>query len=332
MTISGFSKRDAIQAKANKRHYSRFPKRLLVAAIVLIHCGFCGAAFGQSSSERSWDLGIAVGIGERSNPLIASENIDINTVVDFGWTGKHFYFDNGDLGYTFVERQSYEFSVVATFNNERNYYNYLTGQELGLKSIADTSFAPTVQRPSLDKTDSATAQIQISEEARNANPSLPDVVTPQFLNQNTELPDRDFALNSGFEFLYISPWGDIQAQLLSDVSSTHNGQEAWLSWSHPWYTANSEFDLTFGLEWKSANLVNYYYGVRPEESFQGRDAYAAESGTNRFIRLAARHSFAPHWNLVAMIEREFLSSAIYNSPIVNDHAVDTFFTGLFYQF
>jgi outer membrane protein len=161
---------------------------------------------------------------------------------------------------------------------------------------------------------------------------LPDYVTADFLNQNTELPDRDFALQSGIEFLYISPWGDIQAQVLSDVSSTHNGQEAWLSWSRPWYMANSELSLTLGLEWKSANLASYYYGVRPEEAFVGRDEYAAGAGTNTFIRLAARHNFSSHWNLVAMVEREFLSSAISDSPIVNSHAVNTFFTGLFYQF
>jgi outer membrane protein len=332
MTISTFARYDLTQLRTRREHRVRFRRKSGGFVLILIHLGFFSAAFAQDTDERSWDLGIAVGVGERSNPLIAGENIDINTVVDFTWTGKHFYFDNGDLGYTFIERQSYEFSVVATFNNERNYYNYLTGQELGLKSIASTSFAPTAQVSRRDKADSATTQIQLSEEAKNANPTLPDAVTAEFLNQNTELPDRDFALNSGLEFLYISPWGDIQAQVLSDVSSTHNGQEAWLSWSHPWYTANSEFNLTFGLEWKSANLVGYYYGVRADEAFPGRYVYAAESGTNRFVRLAARHNFSLHWNLVAMVEREFLSSAIYNSPIVSDHAVNTFFTGLFYQF
>jgi len=283
-------------------------------------------------AERSWDLGLAVGYGQRSNPLVSGEDIDINTVVDFSWSGRKFFFDNGDLGYTFLEGQSYAVSLVATFNNERNYYNYLTGQELGLESIVSSDL--NIAKPKFRKSgeETATSEIFVSTQDKTAIPALPDVVTPDYLNQNTELPDRDFALNSGLEFLYISPWGDIQAQVLSDVSSTHNGQEAWLSWSHPWYTANSELNLTLGLEWKSANLVSYYYGVRPEEHFVGRNAYAADSGTNRFIRLSARHSFSRHWNLVAMVEREFLSSAIYESPIVSSHAVDTFFTGLFYQF
>jgi outer membrane protein len=152
------------------------------------------------------------------------------------------------------------------------------------------------------------------------------------LNQNTELPDRDFALNGGVEFLYISPWGDIQAQLLSDLSSTHDGQEAWLSWSRPWYTRNNEFTLTLGLEWKSSKLVSYYYGVREDEAFSGREFYEGGAGTNSFVRFAARHAFSPNWHLVGMVEREYLSGAISDSPIVDDSKVDTFFAGLFYQF
>jgi MipA family protein len=328
MTKSTDNNRAACPQTRNRKH-SRAPQKVLFLALL----NFCiqSAVYAQDG-ERNWDLGLAVGAGERSNPLINGEDIDINAVVDFTWTGKKFFFDNGDFGYTFRERQSYSLSVVATFNNERNYYNYLTGQKLGLDSIIRSDF--TLYSPKFKSSGEETSgpRIQLTEENKNTNPTLPDEFTTDFLNRNTALPDRDFAVNSGFEFLYISPLGDIQAQVLSDVSSTHNGQEAWLSWSHPWYTAQSELNLTFGFEWKSANLVNYYYGVRPEESFPGRDAYAAGSGTNSFIRLAARHSFSAHWNLVAMVEREFLSSAIYQSSIVSDHAVDTFFTGLFYQF
>lgn len=303
-------------------------------SIIVLCALFCSDMLlaQDAGAERSWQLGLAVGYGERSNPLITGEDIDINTVVDISWTGERFYFDNGDLGFTLVEQRSWALNLVGTFNNERNYYNYLTGQELGLKSIVSADFNFAARQSPTSADDVPVPETFFTEQDKSENPALPDVVTANYLNRNTELPDRDFAVNSGIEFLYISPWGDIQAQVLSDVSSTHNGQEAWLSWSHPWYTANSELNLTFGLEWKSANLVSYYYGVRPEEAFFGRDEYTGGAGTNKFIRLAARHSFSPHWNLVAMIEREFLSSAIYKSPIVRSHEVDTFFTGLFYQF
>jgi outer membrane protein len=120
--------------------------------------------------------------------------------------------------------------------------------------------------------------------------------------------------------------------VLTDVSAVHHGQEAWLSWSYPWFTHNGQFNLTLGAEWKSGNLATYYYGVTPEESFTGRPAYATGSGTNTFIRFSARHALTGHWYLAGVVEREFLSAAISNSPIVDSSHVDTWFMGLYYSF
>lgn len=322
---------------SHKRHSGRFVIGTVLLRALL--CLGCSTAALAQEDERSWSLGIALGYGERSNPLISGESIDINTVVDFSWYGDRFFFDNGDFGYLLAEQRNYSFSLIATVNNERNFYNYLTGRTFGLDSMLDNRFGlsgSTVAGPETgtvgtvgkDPETSLTASVT---SAPGSTSLVPDFA-PEYANLNTELPDRDFAVNSGIEFLYISPWGDVQAQVLSDVSSTHDGQEAWLSWSHPWYTRSNEFTLTLGLEWKSSNLVSYYYGVREDEAFFGRDFYEGGSGTNGFVRFAARHAFSPHWNLVGMIEREYLSSAISNSPIVDDTQVDTFFAGLFYQF
>jgi outer membrane protein len=281
--------------------------------------------------ERSWSLGLALGQGERDNPLISSESIDINAVIDFSWYGERFFFDNGDFGYALGGANTWSLNLIATFNNERNYYNYLTGRSFGLDSVLDNRFGLAGNGPAEPGSeDPRDPGLAAPEQAGSAG--LTGLETPEFLNSNTELPDRDFALNSGVEFLYISPFGDVQAQLLTDVSKTHEGQEAWLSWSRPWYTRSSELNLTLGAEWKSHNLIGYYYGVLPEEAFAGRPEYDGASGTNTFIRLAARHKLGRHWNLVGMIEREFLSSAISNSPIVDQDSVDTFFAGLYYQF
>jgi outer membrane protein len=300
----------------------------------------CGGTASAQDDERSWNLALALGYGERSNPLVSGESIDINTVVDFSWYGKRFFFDNGDLGFQLFEQRNFSLNVVATVNNERNFYNYLTGSSFGLKSLTEiskgfvTTGSPTPgeRPPGTDFVGPPPGSVADTEQAFLASINAPRGADTEFVNLHTELPDRDSAVNSGIEFLHISRWGDIQAQVLSDVSSTHHGQEAWLSWSHPWYTRNNEFTLTLGAEWKSGNLISYYYGVRPDESFLGRAAYEAGSGTNTFVRFAARHAFSPHWHAVAMVEREFLSSAISDSPIVDDDTTDTFFAGLLYQF
>lgn len=294
--------------------------------LLLSGCLLALPAFSQQPpAERSWQLGVALGQGRRDNPLVGGDDIDIYYVVDFSWYGDRLFFDNGDLGYTLFTAHNLSFSALLTLNNERNYYNYLTGQQFGLDSVIDKSFGiASGPNPGFG----------LPEVPDSNNPGVDTNTTPEAIHRNahTELADRDSALNSGFEFLYISPLGDIQAQLLSDVSGTHDGQEAWLSWSHPWYTRNTELALTLGMEWKSQQLVGYYFGVQPDEAFVGRPEYDGAAGTNTFIRLAGRYNLGQRWTVVGMVEREFLSSAISASPIVNANEVDTFFTGLFYNF
>ncbi|HEY0962056.1 MAG TPA: MipA/OmpV family protein [Pseudomonadales bacterium] len=330
--------------KHPRKHLPRTPALGSLLLALLAAAG--SAAATAQEAERSWNLAIALGHGERSNPLINGDSIDIEAVVDFSWYGERLFFDNGDFGFMLHEERNYSFNLVATFNNERNFYNYLTGRTFGLDSIGEsfrtTHFAPPFA-PSAPGDEGPVDSLvpgDMPDVGGNYDPEssflealgLPASTSTDFVNQNAELADRDFALNGGLEFLYISPWGDVQAQVLSDVSSTHDGQEAWLSWSHPWYTHSNEFTLTFGAEWKSSDLVSYYYGVRPDEAFPGRPAYTGGSGTNGFIRFAARHAFTERWHLVGMIEREFLSSAISNSPIVDETRVDTFFAGLYFSF
>lgn len=302
----------------------------------------CGTAQTVSAADedRPWELGIALGAGKRSNPLLNADDIDINAVIDFSWYGERFFFDNGDLGFLLHQDNRLAINWVATYNNERNYYNYLTGDDLGLNILQslgdDYRFTSIAEDAAADS-----SLILITEEGELvgrppefiAGASETDLVSAL---SDTELPGRSSAINSGLELLYLSPWGDIQGQLLTDVSGTHNGQEAWLSWTKPWFFATSsgidEIALTVGVEWKSADLVGYYYGVTPEESFPGRRMYDGKSGANTYARLSARHAFNNHWQLVSMVEREFLSDAITDSPVVVDHKVDTFYLGLYYRF
>lgn len=306
---------------------------------LLLACLAGTAPFALAADERAWDLGIAVGVGERSNPLVNADDIDINAVIDFAWYGERFFFDNGDLGFLLHEDNRFAVNLVATYNNERNYYNYLTGRDLGL-NILD-SLGGDFRFTSIAEDAEADASLILITEDGDVVSSLPgfapeggtDLVAAL---ADSELPGRDGAINGGIELLYLSPWGDFQAQLLTDISSTHDGQEAWLSWTKPWYFATAtgidEVALTLGVEWKSGDLVSYFYGVRPEEAFPGRAAYTAGSGANTFVRLSARHAFNDHWQAVGMLEREFLSNAISASPIVSEDTVDTFFLGLFYRF
>ncbi|ALO45744.1 MipA/OmpV family protein [Pseudohongiella spirulinae] len=277
-----------------------------------------------SAQPSAWTMGVAAGVGRRSNPFVASDDLTQNAIVDLAWYGERWFFDNGDVGYTFNQTDQFSANLLLTFNNERNYFSYLSNGSSGL----DIS---SLRELAIDK-GFGTIGIAGGETVDLESLGTSELEEFVFEDLDASLPERDFAVNSGIELLYISRWGDLQAQLLSDVSGTHRGQSAWLAYSYPWITRHSEFSLTLGMEWKSRELVDYYYGVRPDEVIEGRPAYRGKSGVNSVIRFSASRALSERWRLVGVVEQEFLSQNIKRSPIIERGRVSTAFVGIYYQF
>lgn len=93
---------------------------LLIASTALAADPPKPPVIGENPSP--WRLGIAFGYGERSNPLIQSDDIPIVVDIDIAWFGERFFFDNGDLGYTFVNNDRLTFSTVARVNSDRVFF------------------------------------------------------------------------------------------------------------------------------------------------------------------------------------------------------------------
>ncbi|MCL5281869.1 MAG: MipA/OmpV family protein, partial [Planctomycetes bacterium] len=74
------------------------------------------------------------------------------------------------------------------------------------------------------------------------------------------------------------------------------------------------------VRWKSEKLVDYYYGVRPNEARPERPAYEGKQAFDPFLRLVIRHGLTKHWSLFTDAQYEWLAREIADSPIVSkDH-------------
>jgi outer membrane protein len=148
-----------------------------------------------------------------------------------------------------------------------------------------------------------------------------------------EAPDRDYTFDGGLELLYDWKGSEIQLQLLTDISGRHKGQEAWLSWALPGRSGRWQWAPSLGLNWKSSQAADYYYGVREDEVQPGLPAYEIDSGViNPFARLSLTYSFDQHWKLVSVFHYEQLDGEIQDSSAVEDDHVSTAFFGLYYEF
>jgi outer membrane protein len=79
-----------------------------------------------------------------------------------------------------------------------------------------------------------------------------------------------------------------------------------------------------GVTWKSAGIVNYYYG--------SPGVYEAGWALNPFAKIGYSRPLSRKWNLDAFVHCERLGNAISDSPIIGRHYVTTAFVGATYVF
>jgi outer membrane protein len=312
----------------------------------------------EEYQERSWELGLAAGYGVRTNPLVNSDDIPMYAVINVAWFGDQFFFDNGDLGLTIHETEKLSVNFIAHVNDERGIFEWLNNSRLGVQffaSEASGDFSPPIdnqgmeeETPVEDNSSEYNSELEaemqeldccsdFDSETQTQDDFPPDnlIADDERLNQNQEtieIPRRSFAVDGGLEIMYADDWGDLQLQVLSDISFTHKGVEVWVSYAYPWRHGNWKFVPSVGINWKSSNLLDYYYGVRKEEANQVRPAYRANSGFNSFAKLSLSYRINDNWGVVGVAKYEALSRSIRESPIVDSQSIETLFIGIMYNF
>jgi len=245
-----------------------------------------------SAAESPWRLGVAMGYGERSNPLAFADDVPIIIDLDIAYFGKHFFFDNGDLGLTFADNERVTASVMARVRSDRVFFS---------------------------RTNTRFVDVGLTGEALDALTTV-------------TVPDRNYAAEAGVELLSDGRWGYLQVNAFHDVSNTHNGYEIDLDYGTGIRAGRWYFKPSFGLSYKSAALNDYYWGVRPSEANAAMPAYEAGAGVNVRLRLRASCYFSRNWMLTLSAEYERLNDEAAGSPIVVDPAVLGYFAGIGYRF
>lgn len=145
------------------------------------------------------------------------------------------------------------------------------------------------------------------------------------------MQDRDWSIDGGVNIEAVTPVGLVGMSALSDLLGRYRGQE--VEWRHMimFPALGFEFNLWAGVRWKSEDLVNYYFGVRPNEARPGRPAYQGEQAFDPFLRLVVRHKLAEHWSLFTDTQYEWLAGAITDSPIVDKDYQVGFTAGVLYS-
>lgn len=244
------------------------------------------------AAESPWRLGVALGYGERSNPLLNADDIPIAVDLDIAYFGERFFFDNGDVGLTFADNERVTASAMARLRSDRVFFGRTNTRFVNIGATGQNLESPV----------------------------------------EVKVPDRDYAVEAGVELLSDGRWGFLQASAFHDVSGTHGGYELDLDYGIGFRAGLWYLRPSVGASYKSAELNDYYWGVRPDEANVALPAYQAGAGINVRARLNANYYFSRNWMLTLSAEYERLNDEAAGSPIVSEQAVLGYFAGFGYRF
>ncbi len=147
----------------------------------------------------------------------------------------------------------------------------------------------------------------------------------------TGMEQRNPGIDAGIGWRYSDHRGDFAAELRQDISVESNGTELRAGFGFKWRDGPLLLRPYTTLLFRSSDLNDYYYGVRPEEATPQRPAYAPGDGFNFEFGLYGQYEVSRRWRLLAGVGAVRLSSEIRRSPIVDKSWLVTGYVGALYD-
>ena len=264
----------------------------------------CAGPSGESGPSDDcvavgkWNFSVALGAGDRTNPVAGHKDIPLVVIPHISYYGKRFFLDDLDVGFTLAENSANTLSLVASPGYDRVYF---------YRSDLQNIFVAGLPTASADEPVSYT---RVSNNTPNAMP-IP-------------LSPRHVTYLAGPEYTFKLDGISGQLDILHDITDQDNGTEVRAAVGVPLVRSHGSLSANAGVTWKSAGIVNYYYGVPT--------VYRAGSALDPFVKLGYTVPLSGRWRFSAFAQYERLGSAIADSPLVAEHHVATAFVGAIYTF
>ena len=232
-------------------------------------------------------------------------------IPHFSYYGEHFFIDDLDAGVTFLDNDRTTLSLIASPGYDRVFFYRSDLQNLFVSGFGQLRRMWARVRPRR-----ARARPAIRRRSPRTAPPPPPAKFPSRPREWTYLAGPEWT------FKYQGMTG--QLDVLHEITGHNHGDEVRAALGVPISKVGGAWSADFGITWKSAAIVNYYYGAP--------NVYEGGAALDPFVKLAYSRPLKGKWKITAFVECERLGNAIADSPIVNARFVTTTFVGTVYAF
>lgn len=265
----------------------------LVCVLTLFLANVSAQIDENNIETGQWYVAGAFGMGVATNPLNGGDDFPLLVIPDIAYYGQKFYFDNGQLGYTFIDKPQHALSVISELNPENRFFVFWHPTNIfnGGGAFSEPIVADKV--------------------------GIEDVKKP------------NWALDAGINYQYFAPWGGLSLSLKQDISGVYKGHwgEVEVNFQHQFDHALLRFAL--GAQVNSDKLNHYYYGIdySDELGFEVNMPSSVQPYAKMQIELPLTKD--KQW-IINVSYRDFSDLTV--SPLFKENHTVNIFTGLKYAF
>lgn len=290
------------------------PATLRVALLLTclrVSCAFaaedCSGPSNDCVAVGHWNFSVSLGAGIRTNPVVHEADIPLVVIPQVSYYGKRVFLDNLDLGVTLAEGSTNTLSLIASPGYDRVFFYRSDLQNIFVGGLPTAYAEPS----------NGTGSTNVAQSGSGATAAYK--TTQAFASR-----PRQVTYLAGPEWTFDYGHVTGQLDLLHEITGQNHGDEIRAALAVPLRQSRNSLTLSLGLTWKSAAIVNYYYGAP--------HVYDAGAALDPFVKLGYVRPLTGKWRLTALAQYERLGSAIADSPIVSARYVATVFAGTTYQF
>lgn len=262
-------------------------------------------------TDSGWDIGIALGIGVRTNPLVDGDDIPLVVLPDIAYSWKNLYFDNAELGARWKLSQRQQLSVFVTPNRERANFSFWHTANI-FTSLTQVEASPDIGS---DVEDSPIEQDFIETEV-----SIDDI------------DERQWAYDAGVRLRIKLGNHFLSFAAQSDISGIYDGSHASIALTNLSNWGQWRIQVSPFVRWHSSDLSNYYYGIREADLVDQGLGYDANGGFQIGFQTLFSRPVYKKWDLIILAGALRLHDGMYKSPLVEKRVIMNGFMGMAYRF